>query len=429
MKHEKRFLTLLMLATVALFAACEPEITPEPPTPEPPTPETPTPEPPMPETPALTFALELSDVGINTVTMSVTPSDNEAVYVYDVIQQSILDEHHNGAVATYVDNLVAAVMEEYKTPEAVLERIGTQGASSYTYNTLSPDTEHVAFAIAIDAECKVVGEATVESFRTLPMPELCSWEVSFDECFYDGVTFTVTPSDDTIPYYFTVRPSASYGSVMTDEELLENIMFEDGMMLDFYAVTGEYQSLYDMQEFILCSDTGYDLLIFAYSDGAPLTSIKKYPFRTLKPDVESVSFDITVAPTANGADVSVTPSDEHTMYMWDVVDRSELDADYEGNIALYVEAYIANLVEMMGLYELDFSREMGNGGSNFSYAFTPSTNYVVWAAQVDEFGNVVGEIATEEFTTLEEEVPAAAAQMKKGFSLKPRAEAERGTRQ
>jgi hypothetical protein len=349
--------------------------------------------------------------------------------VYDVIQQSVLNEHHEGAVETYVDNLVAAVMEEYKTPEAVLGRIGTQGAASYTYNTLSPDTEYVAFAVAIDTACKVVGEATTESFRTLPMPELCSWEVTFDECFYDGVTFTVTPSDDTIPCYFTVRPSASYGSVMTDEELLENIMLEDGMMLDVYAVTGEYQSLYDMQEFILCSDTGYALLIFAYSDGAPLTSIKKYPFRTLKPDAESVSFDIAVAPTADGANVSVTPSNEYIMYMWDVVDRSELDADYEGNIALYVEAYIANLVEMMGLYELDFSREMGNGGSNFSYAFTPSTNYVVWAAQVDEFGNVVGEIATEEFTTLEEEKAAAAAQMKTSRSLSPRARAERGSRQ
>lgn len=413
MKHEKRFLSLIMLATTALFAACEPEVTPNPPAPDP---------------PALILAIELSEVGINTVTMNVAPSEVEALYVYDVIQQSILNEHHDGDVAVYVANLVASVMEEYQTPEATLERIATTGASSYTYNTLSPDTDYVAFAIAVNTACEVIGEATMENFRTLPMPELCSWDVNFDELFYDGVTFTVTPSDDTIPYYFTVRPSASYGSVMTDEVLLENIMYEDGMMLDYYAVTGVYESLYDMQEFILCSDTGYDVLIFAYSDGAPLTSIKKFSFRTLKPDVDNVTFSIAVTPTADGANVTVAPSDEHTMYMWDVVDRSQLDSDYQGSIALYVDAYIANLIETMGLYELDYSREMGEGGNNFTYAFTPSTDYVVWAAQVDEFGNVVGEIATEEFTTLEGE-GGEVVQMKVDSLSKPRAKAERGTRQ
>ena len=413
MKHEKRFLSLMMLAATALFAACEPEVTPDPPTPDP---------------PALILDIELSEVGINTVTMNVTPSEVEALYVYDVIQQSILNEHHDGDVAVYVANLVASVMEEYQTPEATLERIATTGASSYTYNTLSPDTDYVAFAIAVNTACEVIGEAAMENFRTLPMPELCSWDVNFDELFYDGVTFTVTPSDDTIPYYFTVRPSASYGSVMTDEVLLENIMYEDGMMLDFYAVTGVYESLYDMQEFILCSDTGYDVLIFAYSDGAPLTSIKKFSFRTLKPDVDNVTFSIEVTPTADGANVTVAPSDEHTMYMWDVVDRSQLDSDYQGSIALYVDAYIANLIETMGLYELDYSREMGEGGNNFTYAFTPSTDYVVWAAQVDEFGNVVGEIATEEFTTLEGE-GGEVVQMKVDSLSKPRAKAERGTRQ
>ena len=418
MKHEKRFLSLIMLATTVLFAACEPEVTPDPPTPDPP----------APNPPALILDIELSEVGINTVTMNVTPSEVEALYVYDVIQQSILNEHHDGDVAVYVANLVASVMEEYQTPEATLERIATTGASSYTYNTLSPDTDYVAFAIAVNTACEVIGEAAMENFRTLPMPELCSWDVNFDELFYDGVTFTVTPSDDTIPYYFTVRPSASYGSVMTDEELLENIMYEDGMMLDYYAVTGVYESLYDMQEFILCSDTGYDVLIFAYSDGAPLTSIKKFSFRTLKPDVDNVTFSIAVTPTADGANVTVAPSDEHTMYMWDVVDRSQLDSDYKGSIALYVDAYIANLIETMGLYELDYSREMGDGGNNFTYAFTPSTDYVVWAAQVDEFGNVVGEIATEEFTTLEGE-GGEVVQMKVDSLSKPRAKAERGTRQ
>lgn len=422
MKHEKRFLSLLLAAFVAIFAACEPQPTPEPQ--------------PQPQPPVLTLDIELTDIGINSATMSVTPSDNEATYIYDVIQQSILNEHHEGSVATYVENLVESVLAELQTIEAVYERISIKGASSYTYQTLSPETEYVAFAVALNTACEPIGEPTTENFTTLPMPEMCSWEVTFDEMFYDGVSFTVTPSDDTVPYYFTVRPTASYGSeVMNDEELLQNILYEDGMMIDYYLTYGVYESVYDpsFPEFICCSDTGYEVLVFAYSDGAPLTSIKRFPFRTLKSDVDNLTFDISVTPSTDSADVTITPSDEYTMYMWDVVDRSDLNDDtYGGDIATYVDAYIANMIEMQGLYEIDFARIMGEDSNGFAYAFTPYTDYVVWAAQVDEFGEVVGEIATKEFTTLADDaaqtvMPSAVAP--KMLSFKGDKESARGSRQ
>ena len=418
MKRRNHFFSLVLMASMTLFAACEPNIPHEE-------------NPPAPEPPALTFEIELADLGINSVKMSVTPSDNEALYIYDIIQVAVLEEHHEGSVSTYVRNLVASALEEMKTPEAVLERISTKGVSSYEYKTLSPQTEYVAFAIALNTACEAIGEPVTENFTTLAMPELCSWEVVFDEVFYDGVSFTVTPSDDTIPYYFTVRPTAAYGKeMMNDEELLEAILTEDGMMIDYYLSYGVYESVYDpsFPEFILCADTGYELLVFAYSDGAPLTSIKRFPFRSLSSDVENLTFEISVTPGTDSADVEVVPSDKHTMYMWDVVAKSDLDADYEGNIALYVDAYIANMIETEGLYELDFSRIMGDDGDDFAYAFTPSTDYVVWAARVDEFGEVVGDIAVKAFTTLEDNTATMKTVGSKSFTFKNRAEMTRGTR-
>lgn len=422
MRNVKQFSRLLMMAAMMFFAACEPNNVENPN-------ENPNDNPPAPEPPALTLAIELSDLGINTVTMTVTPSEEEAIYLYDVIQQSILAEHHEGSVATYVRNLVASALEEMKTPEAVLERIGTKGESSYVYKTLSPETDYVAFAIALNMNCEAVGEATTENFTTLPMPEVCSWNVSFDEIYYDGVTFTVTPSDDTIPYYFAVRPQVSYGNIMSDAELLDAILMEDAMMIDYYLVTGEYESLYEMQEFILCADTGYDVLVFAYSDGAPLTSIKRFPFRTLGSEAENVTFEIDVTPTSNGAEVAVAPSDEHTMYMWDVVDKSDLINTYNGDISIYVDAYIDAMIEDMGLYELDFARVMGNDNTTISHAFEPSTDYLVWAARVDEFGEVVGEITTKEFTTLADETTTLTTVAPKEISFKVRSVEHRGSRQ
>ena len=160
-------------------------------------------------------------------------------------------------------------------------------------------------------------------------------------------------------------------------------------MIDYYLVTGEYESNYEMQEFILCADTGYDVLVFAYSDGAPLTSIKRFPFRSLGSEAENVTFEIDVTPTSNGAEIAVAPSDEHAMYMWDVVDKSDLINTYNGDIAIYVDAYIDAMIENMGLYELDFARVMGSDNTTISHAFEPSTDYLVWAARVDEFGEVV----------------------------------------
>lgn len=370
-------------------------------------------ETPAPEPPALTFDIALEDIGVNSVTMSVTPSDNEAVYLYDILQVEILEQHHGGSVKTYVQNLVASALEEMDL-EAVYYRIGTKGADSYTYQSLAPDTEYIAFAVAINVNCEAIGEVASELFSTQPLPTTFSWDVTFDEIFYGGISFTITPSDESVPYYFTVRPYVSHGRVMNDEKLLETIIAEDYMMIPFWATKGVYTSTYDVNadsnDFILCSDTGYELLIFAFADGEPLSEIQRFPFRTLKPDVESFSFDITVTPGVNNAEVVVAPSDKHTMYLWDVVSKNNIVSNYNGDMAKFVKAYIDNMIGTQGLYELDFSRIMGDDSYNFPMSFEPSTDYIVWAVQVDEYGKVVGDIALKPFKTLAEDTPAEATQ-------------------
>lgn len=371
-------------------------------------------ETPAPEPPALTFDIALEDIGVNSVTMSVTPSDNNAVYLYDILQVEILEQYHEGSVKTYVKNLVASALEEMADLEAVYARIGTMGKDSYSYKTLTPDTEYIAFAVALNVECEAIGEVESQTFRTEPMPQQLSWEVSFDEIFYDGISFTVTPSDDSVPYYFTVRPCVSHGSLMNDKQLLDAIVAEDYMMIPFWTTKGVYTSTFevgaDSNDFILCSDTGYEFLVFAFADGAPLSEIQRFPFRTLKPDVESLSFEFSITPGVNNAEVAVSPSDKHTMYLWDVIDKDAIKNSFGGDFGYYVKSYIDNMIESMGLYELDFARIMGDDSYNFPMAFEPSTEYVVWAAQVDECGKVVGDIAFEIFTTLAEDTTVTPAE-------------------
>lgn len=90
------------------------------------------------------------------------------------------------------------------------------------------------------------------------------------------------------------------------------------------------------------------------------------------------------------------------MYLWDVVLEEELQADYANNIETYVKAYVENLVQTMGLYEIDFSRVMGEDSYQFSNEFEADKGYVVWAVCVDEFAELAGAISTTSFSTLTE---------------------------
>jgi hypothetical protein len=260
------------------------------------------------------------------------------------------------------------------------------------------------YVVPVDEQGKAIAEATIDYFTTPAMTTEVDWDVVLGDINYDGLSFTVTPTDDTTPYYFTVRPQFSYGDAMSDEELLAAIMNEDGMMMDYYAVTGEYESLYEMGEFILCSDTAYDLIIFAYSDGQPLSGVKKVPFRTKTPETAPAdcTFELTYTFGEGDVAISVTPSDENLMYMWDVEDKSLVES--LGGIEDYVNAYIGDMVESYGAYELDFARVMGAETEEIGFV---AGEYMIWAACVNERGEVVSPIAIEEFVMEESAAEAS----------------------
>lgn len=349
----------------------------------------PTPEPQPPTPTAITFDIEVTDVTATSANLWVTPSSDDVLYFFDMITD------YNGDVTKLVENMFEALVSDEMPIEEVVAQYASRGEDNWYYdNKLSPDTEYMIYVVPVDEQGKAIAEATIDYFTTPAMTTEVDWDVVLGDINYDGLSFTVTPTDDTTPYYFTVRPQFSYGDAMSDEELLAAIMNEDGMMMDYYAVTGEYESLYEMGEFILCSDTAYDLIIFAYSDGQPLSGVKKVPFRTKTPETAPAdcTFELTYTFGEGDVAISVTPSDENLMYMWDVEDKSLVES--LGGIEDYVNAYIGDMVESYGAYELDFARVMGAETEKIGFA---AGEYVIWAACVNERGDVVSPIAVKEF--------------------------------
>lgn len=353
----------------------------------------------------VTFDIEVTDVTSTSANVRITPSRDDVIYYFDVVSKDTLTELHNGDATVLVENLFESMVSGGTPMEELIATYTSQGADGWYYdNTLSPDTEYVAYVVPINEQGKAIGEATIDYFTTSSMNTEMDWNVEFGDIHYDGLSFTVTPTDDTVPYYFTVRPQFSHGGAMSDEELLMTIMSEDAMMMDYYAVTGEYESLYEMGEFILCSDTAYDLIIFAYSDGQPLSGVKKVPFRTKTPETAPAdcTFELSYTLGEGNATISVTPSDENLMYMWDVEDKNIVESfdDIEG----YVDAYIGDIIENSGAYEIDFARVMGAETEEIGFV---AGEYVIWAACVNERGEVVSPIAIEEFVMEESATEAS----------------------
>ena len=112
-------------------------------------------------------------------------------------------------------------------------------------------------------------------------------------------------------------------------------------MIDFYATTGVYE--YE-NENVWLTDTGYLVLVFGWADGAATTNIHRFPFRTLEPNIppSECRFDVEVTGlTSRSVTVAITPSDETSVYMWDLI----ADADYQqfkGNMKQYVTDYVAS---------------------------------------------------------------------------------------
>ena len=194
------------------------------------------------ETPPVTgttFKITLGEPTPTGVNMKVVPSDNDAVYYYDVLSKQILDQHHSGDLAVYMKNMMAEAVKNYGSVEEALKKLGSQGESNYAFEGLDPNTDYLAFAAGLDAAGEVNTAIEKTTFKTKELAAGATFKVEFT-CYYNGADFTITPSDLEFPYYSAIRPAFRYQG-LDDDALLQTIIAEDSFMLDFMAAPGVYE--------------------------------------------------------------------------------------------------------------------------------------------------------------------------------------------
>ena len=333
------------------------------------------------------FELVLSDPTETAVKFTVIPSDAKQMYYYDVLPVNTLNAYHEGDLKVFMANLLKEAVNKHGSVDAALKKIASTGEHTYNYKDLLADTEYVAFAIPLNDKGEVVKEPATKKFKTLVLPlSDMTFEVTFSNTTFDGADIQIVPSDQSEPYYFCIRPALGYKH-LSRPQLLEQILMEDGMFLEFMSYPGTYDYA---NEHVCNTNTEYLLLCFGFKNGNPTTHMQIFPFRTSPADIDpkDCKFEVTVREiTARKINVGISPSSQQVMYLFDLLDEESYNNN-KADMKRFVKRYIDATVD-----DLDSGLERGDTGYHYTNNIHPESTYYVWSACIDEYGQVEGEVS------------------------------------
>ncbi len=341
-----------------------------------------------------TFEITISDISYTSAIINVKPSSTTP-YFLNVVSEEDLASYGGGqeAYTTHLEMLRDYYLSFGKTPEEMIANLCFVGERSLTMQNLSAGNKYYAYAMSVDDEFFVCSPVVEQAFSTPTPPESSlSFEVNVEECFYNHITGTVTPSNND-PYICTIQKAESLSRYETEEEYMASIVNEliqwqggvDSALRTGVTDLSTYGGLYP--------ETSYIVVCFGYN-GAPNTSLFTYEFTTSSADgdLNQLEFEFEASNiTHNSMSVIYKPS-EGVYYFGSLVPKSQIE-EYtlsKGSEAAALVAiandeidygaqwfnctraeYLANLGASIGQDKVPFNR------------LTPSTDYVAYAVPVD----------------------------------------------
>lgn len=377
----------------------------------------------------ISFDIEVSDIGYDTANVSVTPSDDKAIYFVNVFSYEDY-AYYGGDESAFAEHLTQLRNYYYNlgaTADQMVANLGFVGEKSLKVEKLKSGTKYMAYAIGIDERFIANSEATIVEFET-PAVEASdmTFEVEITNIDYDHIEGRVIPSNDEESYICSIQFASALEWSESEEAFADSIIedivawgdIEDSLrkgVMSLNGVTG------------LEPETNYIVVCFGY-DGARTTAPHIAHFTTAAasgdPDELVVTFEVSEI-THNSAMVTSFPSVGAYYFTF------YTDAD---NFNSLVEEYgsVDACVRYLADTEIDYGADyFGSSRAEYLYdlgaslgmdkmlynQLEPSTDYVAYAIAVDI---MTGELASDKgfvsdvFRTLEKVVSDATVTIELG---------------
>lgn len=222
----------------------------------------------------VTFDIKVTDLMPDSATITVTPSNNDAVYVTFAGDRAIVDQYPGNLL------LVAQYMVVYAESDGQIDwgnydssQNIRKGKATFNYNgMLTGDTDQAVICFAINKWGEVISEVGLGEFHT-PAPPRSDMTFTFDvqNLTFNSADVTITPSKTNETYYANVAVK-SFMDDMTDEEFMEGYMMQ--------YVLDSTPSVEINEHGTLEPNTEYVAFGFGCSASCPTTDLMKYVFKT-----------------------------------------------------------------------------------------------------------------------------------------------------
>ncbi|HIZ87243.1 MAG TPA: hypothetical protein IAC03_03670 [Candidatus Coprenecus pullistercoris] len=266
------------------------------------------------------------------------------------------------------------------------------------------------FAAAAVSSAGVYSEVATLEISTVGSD--CTFEIKIPGITFNAVSYDVTPSDDTVPYYVAALPSSAYGEA-SDNEIYTAVIDSvipaaadaAGISVDEFLAQGLFKGRH--QDVIEGLSSGVEYVVTALgiseADGSLTTVVSTTKVVTSGGNGLELAIEVPEAEiTAVSARVIVTPSDDNAKFYYQVVSEHNFPELSEEDGAL---AFAEAIVDINGQW---FEQNIGlyTGRQDSPVSLDARTKYHVVA-----FGYTPGigldEASCEMYTfnTLEGELP------------------------
>ena len=246
------------------------------------------------------FEIEVSNIATTSAWISVTPSDRATQYYFDLIPEEDYVAL-NGDVGAFFEEIIAYYKMMYPTIDIslFLQNMLSTGPAEDSVMGLKPGTTYYAYAVAVDSKGNAMDGWVVEPFTTLEggNPAACTFDFTFGNIFSTEVEFTITPSDESVAYWYAVTAVEGYpGDVIMQNDVkseLESYASANGytvaQVVDAATIRGTESTLW----YELESDTSYYVYAYAMNeDGTAAGPVYKKQFTTTLYDISDAEISV-----------------------------------------------------------------------------------------------------------------------------------------